>query len=507
MSAIRQPAFAGQFYPENPTELSATVKKYLDAADDGDARVPKAIIAPHAGYIYSGPVAATAYKRLAPARDTITRVALLGPCHRVAVSGLALSGADAFATPLGNIKLDAPAAAKILELPQVNVFDETHKLEHSLEVHLPFLQTVLNEFTLVPLVVGETPPENIAEVLNVLWGGDETLIVISSDLSHFLDYDSAKKLDGKTSRAIQDLAPEKIARQGACGRFPVSGLLALAKQRGMSVDMVDLRNSGDTAGPKNRVVGYGSWLFFEPATDMDKAAKKTPATLVWGKNVKRTSQSASNDKNNGDKPTAVEGEEDFGAGTRALLDQHGLALVLLAAASIDHGLKHGAPLPVKLEQQASDLQDNGACFVTLKQNGQLRGCIGSPRAHRSLVQDVADNAFKAAFRDSRFPALTPQERSGLDLSIAVLSPQTPMRCSNETVFLQQLRAGRDGLIIADGHRRALFLPAVWEQLSEPEIFVQHLKRKAGMTTDHWSTSFQAWRFVTESVSIDSFIDG
>ena len=372
---------------------------------------------------------------------------------------------------------------------------------------MPFLQTVLDEFTLVPLVVGETPPENIAEALNVLWGGEETLIVISSDLSHFLDYDSARKLDGTTSRAIQDLAPEKIARQGACGRFPVSGLLALAKQRGMSVDMVDLRNSGDTAGPKNRVVGYGSWLFFEPATYIDKAAKKTPATLVWDKNVKRTSQSASKVKNNGDKPSIVEGEEDFGAGTRALLDQHGLALVLLAAASIDHGLKHGAPLPVKLEQQASELKDNGASFVTLKQNGQLRGCIGSPRAHRSLVQDVADNAFKAAFRDRRFPVLTPKERSGLDLSIAVLSPQTPMRFGNETDFLQQLRAGRDGLIIADGHKRALFLPAVWEQLPEPEIFVQHLKRKAGMTSDHWSTSFQAWRFVTESVSIDSFIDG
>jgi AmmeMemoRadiSam system protein B/AmmeMemoRadiSam system protein A len=502
MNAIRQPAVAGQFYPGSAQALSSAVEGYLDAADAGDRKVPKAIIAPHAGYVYSGPVAATAYKRLEAARDTITRVILLGPCHRVAVRGLALSGADAFATPLGEIKLDKDAADSVSTLPQVTVFDETHRLEHSLEVHLPFLQKVLGEFTLVPLVVGQASPDEVAQVLDALWGGDETLIVISSDLSHYLDYDSAKQLDGATSKAIEELAPEKIDRHGACGRFPMAGLLALAKRRGMSVETVDLRNSGDTAGPKDRVVGYGSWLFFEDEP------KKRAAKVVWGKTVTKKTDTAPAAAPGAQPPhdEVVTGEDDFGAGTRALLDEHGLTLVLLAAASIDHGLEHAKPLPVDLAEHPEALRQPGACFVTLKRNGQLRGCIGSPQAHRPLVQDVTDNAFKAAFRDPRFPALTPGEREGLDLSIAVLSPQTPMSFADEADFMAQLRPGRDGLIIADGPRRALFLPAVWDQLPDPKAFVQHLKRKAGMPPDHWSPAFQAWRFVTEAVSIDSFSD-
>jgi AmmeMemoRadiSam system protein B/AmmeMemoRadiSam system protein A len=514
MNAIRQPAVAGQFYPSSAAALSEAVNGYLEFAEPGDARVPKAIIAPHAGYIYSGPIAATAYKRLEPAHATIKRVILLGPCHRVAVRGLALSGADAFATPLGQIPIDKEAAKLISGLPQVSVFDETHKLEHSLEVHLPFLQTVLDDFTLVPLVVGEASPESVAEVLEKLWGGDETLIVISSDLSHYLDYESARKIDGATCSAIEELAPEKIARQGACGRFPVGGLLALAKKRGMSVETVDLRNSGDTAGPRDRVVGYGSWLFFDggaaQATKNNSTDAKAPAKVVWGKKIAKKDPPKVTVKMQ-PKPApaaeaAVVGETDFGADTRALLDRHGLTLILLAAASIDHGLRHGKPVPVGLDEHAPELRAPGACFVTLKMQGRLRGCIGSPQAHRPLVLDVADNAFKAAFKDPRFPALKPDERDGLDLSIAVLSPQTAMAFKNETDLLAQLRPDRDGLVIADGPRRALFLPSVWEQLPDPRAFLQQLKRKAGMAPEHWSQGFQAWRFVTESVAIGDYTD-
>lgn len=526
MNAIRQPAVAGQFYPGNAGQLSAAVSGYLEAADTGDARVPKAIIAPHAGYVYSGPIAATAYKRLAPAHATIKRVVLLGPCHRVAVHGLALSGADAFATPLGHIPIDKQAAALIEGMAQVSVFDETHKLEHSLEVHLPFLQTVLDDFTLVPLVVGEATPESVAEVLEALWGGDETLIVISSDLSHYLDYESARKIDGATSAAIEALAPEKIARQGACGRFPVGGLLALAKKRGMRVETVDLRNSGDTAGTRERVVGYGSWLFFDgdgvAGKDEANDAAKAPVKVVWGKKIAQKDDKPAPAPTPAPKakvkvqpkPTpepapkpAVVGEIDFGGETRALLDAHGLTLILLAATSIDHGLEHAKPVPVDLEQHAPDLRAQGACFVTLKKDGQLRGCIGSPQAHRPLVLDVADNAFKAAFKDPRFPPLKAEEREGLDLSIAVLSPQTAMAFADEADLLSQLRPGRDGLVIADGPRRALFLPAVWDQIPEPRSFLQQLKRKAGMAPDHWSAGFRAQRFVTESVAIGDYTGG
>ncbi len=494
MNAIRQPAVAGQFYPGNARELSAAVDGYLKAADPGDARVPKAIIAPHAGFVYSGPIAATAYARLAPVRETIKKVILLGPCHRVAVQGLALSSADAFATPLGEIPIDKELAAKAMALPQVDVFDPTHQMEHSLEVHLPFLQRSLEDFTLVPMVVGQASPESVAEVLNTLWGGRETLIVISSDLSHYLDYDSARRIDAKTSQAIETLAPGQIARHGACGRFPVGGLLVAAKEREMTVETVDLRNSGDTAGAKDRVVGYGSWLFFD---DPDPSR---PTKVIWGKTVRKKSPG---DEAPPDPSGATASDDtDFGAATKALLDEHGFTLVLLAAASIDHGLKHGVPVPVDVSAHAPALRETGACFITLTRSGKLRGCIGSPEAHQPLIKDIATNAFRAGFKDPRFPPLAHSERDELHLSISVLSPQTAMTFGSQQDFMEQLRPGTDGLVIADGRRRALFLPSVWEQLPDPAMFVGRLKQKAGMASDHWSDSFQAWRFITESVSID-----
>ena len=188
---------------------------------------------------------------------------LLGPCHRVPVRGLAVSGADAFATPLGNVPVDKEAAKRILDLPQVQVFDATHEQEHSLEVHLPFLQVVLKEFAIVPLVVGNASDDEVAQVIERLWGGPETLIVVSTDLSHYLDYDAARRMDTATCRAIEKLDAGGIGREQACGRIPVKGLLALAKRRRLKIATVDLRNSGDTAGTRDRVVGYGSWLLFE----------------------------------------------------------------------------------------------------------------------------------------------------------------------------------------------------------------------------------------------------
>ena len=260
MAVIREAAVAGQFYPGSAVELSTTIEQYLDEAPAATGSRPKALIVPHAGYIYSGPVAASAYVRLRPYRDQITRVILLGPCHRVPVRGLALSGADVFRTPLGDVPLDKKAIAS-LNLPAVKVFDDAHTFEHSLEVHLPFLQTLLNEFMLVPLVVGDAAAETVAKVLEALWGGPETLIVISSDLSHYLDYDAAKKRDQTTCQAIERFDAKSIGPDDACGCHPIGGLLELAKHHGMTVKTLDLRNSADTAGHMAQVVGYGSWMF------------------------------------------------------------------------------------------------------------------------------------------------------------------------------------------------------------------------------------------------------
>jgi hypothetical protein len=233
---------------------------FLSQAKATDQPAPKAIIAPHAGYIYSGPVAASAYKSLQAARGRIQRVVLLGPSHRVAFSGLAAASADYFATPLGDIPLDREAIEQILPMAQVKLLDEAHALEHSLEVHLPFLQEILGEFKLVPLVVGNADASEVGEVLEKLWGGDETLIVISSDLSHYHSYATAQQLDQATTRAIEELRLEDIGYEDACGRNPVAGLLQVARNRGFHIDTVDLRNSGDTAGPRDQVVGYGAYL-------------------------------------------------------------------------------------------------------------------------------------------------------------------------------------------------------------------------------------------------------
>jgi hypothetical protein len=260
MANVRNPAVAGLFYPGDPRELRAMVADFLGAVH-ATGTVPKAIIVPHAGYIYSGPIAASAYARIQPARGRITCVVLLGPAHRVGFHGLALSSADCFQTPLGRITVDQEAVKKISGLPQVQVMDAAHMQEHSLEVHLPFLQEVLGEFSLVPLVVGDAEPSEVAEVLEALWGGPETLIVISSDLSHYHDYKTAQRLDRATSQAIEQLRLEDIQYDHACGRNPVSGLLQVARQRGLKAKTVDLRNSGDTAGSHDRVVGYGAYIF------------------------------------------------------------------------------------------------------------------------------------------------------------------------------------------------------------------------------------------------------
>ncbi len=258
MTVVREPAVAGQFYPEEPGELRALVDGFLREAACKEREAPKALIAPHAGYVYSGAVAASAYACLARYRDVYSRVVLLGPCHRVPVAGMAVSGADAFRTPLGDVPVDRKTVA-MLEAEGVRVFEPSHQYEHSLEVQLPFLQRVLGDFNVVPIVVGDAQPQAVATLLEMLWGGPETLIVVTSDLSHYLHYDAARAQDSATCRRIEHLDTD-IGHDDACGATPLRGLLLAAKRRGMNVATLDLRNSGDTEGDRDFVVGYGAWM-------------------------------------------------------------------------------------------------------------------------------------------------------------------------------------------------------------------------------------------------------
>ena len=470
MQNIRPPAIAGTFYPSNPHELKVTVKYFLNEAEkyiDNTTIIPKAIIAPHAGYIYSGLTAAAVYNRLKPAREKIKRVVILGPCHRVATKGLALPSAEIFQTPLGDVHIDTDAIASIKDLDYVEIFNETHAEDHSIEIHLPFLQTILDSFKLVPLIVGDTNPEKVAEILDILWGGPETLILISSDLSHYLNYNQATLLDRQTCKAIEQMNPNAIGREQACGRHSIKGLLMLGKEKGLVVKIADMRNSGDTAGTKDRVVGYGSWYFEENYGENNKN--------------KAEAESAMSD----------------------ILEQHGEKLLRLAASAIFSQLLHPETKNFKLPILNEVLTDTGASFITLSKKDQLRGCIGSLQATKPLIKDIIENACKAAFEDPRFPRLTIEEvRSGdIEISISILSSQTQIYFSNEADLLSKLQPGIDGIILKEGTQcRSVFLPSVWEQIPSPKQFINHLKLKAGLPEDYWSNTIEAWRYTTKSKS-------
>ena len=466
MTTVRPPAVAGTFYPAAAAELKRDVTFLLAQAAD-TARgtpVPKAIIAPHAGYVYSGPIAASVYARLAPARATIKRVVLLGPVHRVPVRGLALPAVDALATPLGNIPVDAAAVAALARLPQVTVSAAAHALEHSLEVQLPFLQEALGTFSVVPLAVGDATTEEVAQVLDALWGGAETLIVVSSDLSHFLNYGDAQSTDRATAEAIVDLRTG-ISHDQACGGTPVNGLLLTARRRGLTSKLIDLRNSGDTAGDRNRVVGYGAFAFHEPArvTDLAQLVRAQPANPA----------------------ASLYGEEE-----PAVPADAGTLLLPLARAAIAGRLG----LPAGTFASASWLDNIGASFVTLTSNGNLRGCIGTLEAHRALGADVRANAVAAAFQDPRFKPLTAAEFGAIRVKVSVLSPVSPLDFRDEADAHAQVRPHVDGVIFHYGHHRSTFLPQVWEHFSDPRVFMGQLKHKAGLPPDFWDPAVKLSRY-------------
>jgi AmmeMemoRadiSam system protein B/AmmeMemoRadiSam system protein A len=447
MSSVRPPAVAGTFYPGTANSLLSQLSNLLGSAATTDTRRPKALVAPHAGYVYSGPIAASAYACLAPYRDAYSRVVLLGPAHRVRVRGLALPATTSFASPLGEIELDRNAMQMVQRLPQICISDEAHALEHSLEVHLPFLQQALAAFTLLPLAVGHASVEEVAEVLDLLWGADETLIVISSDLSHYLPYPQARHADEQTARMILGLT-STLNHEQACGATPLNGLLRVAGKRGLRPHMLDLRNSGDTAGDKSRVVGYASFAFYPEGAGQAGERPATPG------------------------------------------DAEGRLLVSIARAAISDqfGWHFSAPA------DAPFLKVPAATFVTLKLDGRLRGCIGSLRVQRSLLEDVRANARAAAFNDPRFPPLRFDELSAIRIEVSLLAAQERMAFSDEADALSQMRPGIDGIVLEHGRHRGTFLPQVWDSLPEPTIFLSELKRKAGLAPDFWDAEIRLLRY-------------
>jgi hypothetical protein len=470
MTNIRQPVVAGQFYPDDPAELRSAIRTYLGEAETESSPL-KAIIVPHAGYVYSGPVAGSGYRLLKELQGTVSRVVLLGPAHFVAFQGLAASSADVFETPLGPVPVDTDAVSQLLELPHVQIMDEAHAREHSLEVHLPFLQETLGEFQVVPLVVGQATPEQVADVIELLWGGPETVIVVSSDLSHHHAYETACRLDQETSQTIEQGCVTDLRGDRACGFLAIGGLLRAATKRGLRARTIDLRNSGDTCGSRDRVVGYGAYVILAAADGGDSA----PAVSL---NV-----------------AADESKTD----PQPLSPIHEQMLLDVTHEAIQQGLEYGRKPETDASRFPPPLRVSQATFVTLTCRGKLRGCMGSLRATRPLVCDVASNAYSAAFLDPRFSPLTLLEADDLDTHISILSPPEAMQFESEADLLAQLRAGIDGLTIYENGRRGTLLPSVWEKIADSRKFLQTVKQKAGLPPDYWSSTICVERYTTTSI--------
>lgn len=437
----RPAAVAGSFYPADADRLARTVDALLAGVGPTSAR-PKALIVPHAGYVYSGPTAATAYAALAALEPKPTKVVLLGPAHTVGFRGLALPGAQAFETPLGVVPVDTGLVEQVAGLPQVVASPQAHRKEHSLEVQLPFLQRALGDFTLLPLVVGEASAAEVAQVLDAVWGGPETVVLISSDLSHYLPYEQARQVDGRTARQILALEHDALERPQACGHAPLRGLLLAARRHHLKAQLLDLRSSGDTEGDRAGVVGYGA----------------------------------------------------FGFVAQAPTDERGAVLLGLARGALAAAFGHAPPAA----PTAAWLDEPRAVFVTLTKRGELRGCVGQLEARLPLRRAVERAARAAAFEDDRFPPLREDELPALALEVSVLTPLERVDVHGEAELLAALRPGVDGLLLRAGHRQGVFIPEMWNQLPRPEDFLAALRRKARLPAEGWPADLEVFRFTAQA---------
>lgn len=455
MLTIRPAAVAGTFYPDDPHRLRAEVEQAIAAhrCPGGPAvratPPPKAVVAPHAGYRYSGVVAGAAYAALAPLRGTVRRVVVLGPAHRLAFDGVAVPTVDAFSTPLGRARVDSSLRAAALGSPAAVADDAPHAGEHSLEVHLPFVQVVFGpDTTVLPIAVGRASAGDVADVLERVWGDETTAVVASSDLSHYHPYDEAVTRDDRTEERVLDLDLEGLTGHDACGVRPVAGLLTVARRLGLDILTLSRLNSGDTPqGDRSRVVGYGAWAL--RVRDLGALAPD---------------------------------EED--------------AAFAHAWASVRARLRGDAPLPTPVGGRLGQRQ---GCFVTLHHRGELRGCIGTLEHRTALGDAVGRYAAAAAFDDRRFAPLTEAELAGLEMDISLLGPIERVLVDSEAQLCEQLRPGTDGLVLTSGGRRGTLLPGVWEQVRSPVDFVRGVKAKAGLAADAWPDDLVAHRYTASSV--------
>ena len=459
INTVREAAVAGLFYPKDATALGRMIDAFLAKADGSPIENLRGLICPHAGYEFSGQTAAFSYKLLAG--QDVKTVMLLSPSHYAFFEGAFLPRVDAYRTPLGLV----PLSPKADELAKVKPFTSAPRCrverpgwwrqspttapaagqdlpdtwEHAGEVQVPFLQRVLKDFTLVPVVYGNVDPADVAKAIEPMLD-DKTIVIASSDLSHYYPYDEARKLDDRCLKAVCTLDVDKMKDQEACGKAPILTLMHLAKRNGWQARLLDYRNSGDTAGDKARVVGYGAVAFYAPG----KAAQNySPQERKW--------------------------------------------MLQLARKALKESVATGKLPPADAASLAGNLAEPKGCFVTLTKNGSLRGCIGHILPQEPLYKAIMDNAQNAAVRDPRFPPVQADELDKIEIEISVLTTPEPLHFKDAQDLLDRLQPGKDGVILKIGERMATYLPQVWEQIPDKQNFLGSLAVKAGCPANAWKT--------------------
>ena len=470
---VRAPAVAGLFYDNNASHLVAQLSNWLPAVQSTESKLPNlsAIIVPHAGYRFSGAIAALAYQALQQQVSCFKRVILLGPSHKVAFNGCALSSCDAFATPMGMSMIDQACNQQLAHHQEFVYLAAAHAKEHSLEVQLPFLQHLLPHCPIVPIVTGRIEPARLAAHLAPIWD-PHTLLVISSDLSHFHPYHEAQRMDQHTCAQISACAATITAQQ-ACGSTAINTLLLMAKAAHYQLTLLDAINSGDRAGDKQRVVGYASYT----ATQTQHIASSV------GKAKKRPS------KQQATQPT-INDSVDF----EQLTHEEMHRLLVIAKQALTYQVRQQAIPELDLDKLPYNLQRRGACFVTLEVNGALQGCLGTLAAINPLALEVHQRAIASCSKDTRFKQIRESQLPSLSIEVSVLSANQKLQVPSEQALCRYLKQHQCGVILAEAGKRAVFLPQVWEKLPEPAQFLRHLKLKGGWPAHYWSPEMQVYIF-------------
>ncbi|MDD3594692.1 MAG: AmmeMemoRadiSam system protein B [Candidatus Gastranaerophilales bacterium] len=444
MNKIKAPSVAGTFYKANPDDLLLQIDGFEQNSKNNYEYKSRAVIVPHAGLVYSGQLA---YNGLKSLRSDLKTLFIFAPAHRVGFKGLALTSYDFWNTPLGDVQINKKLNAELENIFGAYVYDAAMAQEHSVEIQLPLLQTLFPDITIVPVLVGNENFDKISEIINFYYPNEENGFIISSDLSHFLNDSDALKLDNLTATMIESKDFTGFEAQQACGCIGILGLVGFAKEKNYSLIRIGMINSSAVTDDKTSVVGYGSWFLYEG--EKNRFLKEYYSSLVIDicKNSiksKFTSSSMSMD------------------------------------------------IPAIFDEK-------GASFVTLEKNNHLRGCIGSIIAHRSLLDDLAENARSSAFSDPRFAPVQREELEDLSIAVSLLSIPERMNFKGEEDLLNKITPFIDGLIIKDGNYQAVYLPSVWEQLPDKREFLMSLKIKAGLRPDHFSNNFQAYSFRSEYI--------